>query len=131
MSLSNPFHIRPQSSMHPWFDRNQVRDSVAQDDELLTEVLRTFLEECPGQLDRMQMALETDDRSTVELMAHTLKGTLRIVGTAAAVQVAWQVERAARAGIDERLTVRCLKLREIMIQTMYEADRIIQNEAGR
>ncbi len=90
-SAANP----PPSA--PIIDWAAALKSVADDRELLNELITVFLEELPKWLVDLRDALEKQDQPLSKRLAHTLKGSLRQFGTAAAV-TAQQLENAAEQG---------------------------------
>jgi two-component system, sensor histidine kinase and response regulator len=80
------FSLVEQSSDHPaaqaaapastakTFDRQALLDRVAGDQELMAEVIRIFLEDCPVQLAAIRLAVEDKGPAAIRIAAHALKG---------------------------------------------------------
>jgi len=80
----------PETSQLPIFDREELLQRVMDDEALLTDVLRTFLEEIPERMEGLEQALAAQDLAAVQRQAHTIKGT-------SANLAAGRVQRAAEA----------------------------------
>ena len=81
----------------PVIDWSAALKSVADDRELLNELIAVFLEALPQWLVDLRKALAQQDQPLAKRLAHTLKGSLRQFGTSAAV-TAQQLENAAEQG---------------------------------
>ena len=68
------------------------------DRELLEEVSRLFLEECPKLLDGIRQALAARDARLLERFAHTVKGSAANIEARAVSRVAAEIARRARSG---------------------------------
>jgi PAS domain S-box-containing protein len=78
---------------------------VGGDRDLLVELVRLFLQECPGWVGKLRRALAEDDAVTAHRVAHSLKGSLDQFGARAACERARHLELMGRernlAGADE------------------------------
>ena len=79
-------------------DRATALARVGGDLELLKEIAALFLDEYPRALDDMHKALAAGDAHTLERAAHGLKGSVANFGAPAAVDAAFQLEQAGKAG---------------------------------
>jgi CheY-like chemotaxis protein/HPt (histidine-containing phosphotransfer) domain-containing protein len=68
------------------------------DEQLLRELAATCLSESANLLAQSRAAVDAGDHSTLLRTAHTLKGQLRIFGTAIAEHLAFHIENTARDG---------------------------------
>jgi HPt (histidine-containing phosphotransfer) domain-containing protein len=66
--------------------------------ELVRQVARLFLSECPRYLDRLRAAQLTADAAALEFAAHALKGSVGNLGGGPAYAAARRVEELAKAG---------------------------------
>ena len=82
------------SPSEPLIDWSAALKSVADDHELLHELIHLFLESLPQWLLDLRAAIERQDQPTAKRLAHTLKGSLRQFGAAATTK-AQQLETAA------------------------------------
>ncbi len=78
------------------FNRQALLQRVAGDEELLQEMLATFLEYTPRQLQEIRRAVETGDASALHGKAHSLKGAAASISAEAVQQVAAQLESAGK-----------------------------------
>jgi signal transduction histidine kinase/CheY-like chemotaxis protein len=58
----------------PIFDRRSALQRLGGDEELLSEVIRIFLEDCPQQLARLRAAVDAREPEQIRTAAHALKG---------------------------------------------------------
>jgi PAS domain S-box-containing protein len=70
----------PSTSTARRLNWKQALQYVADDSELLREVLAAFVEECPELQARLQQAAATEDWLTVAKTSHTLQAALRLFG---------------------------------------------------
>ncbi len=80
------------------FDRGQAMEATCGDKELLKEIVGIFLEDCPRMVEGLGRALDAADTEAVRRAAHTLKGSVSVLGANALAAVAKEVEEQARAG---------------------------------
>jgi signal transduction histidine kinase/DNA-binding response OmpR family regulator len=84
-------------------DHGELLRRLYGDEELAADVVRLFIEECPGMVDAVGSALAQRDLELVKRAAHALKGS---AGTAAAhgvADAARTIERLASEGLVEAL----------------------------
>jgi HPt (histidine-containing phosphotransfer) domain-containing protein len=79
-------------------DWAQALAGTGGDAELLEELVRLFLGECPGWLTQIRDALARQDAAQLRRAAHTLKGTLATLGARPASAVAQRLEAMGRTG---------------------------------
>jgi PAS domain S-box-containing protein len=80
------------------FDRAQALATTGGDAELLREIVRLFLAECPNWLAQCRDAIARRDAAGLRQAAHTLKGTLAGLGAQAALAEAQRLEAMGCAG---------------------------------
>ena len=90
--------VRGMSESAPVVDWEFAGESVAQDKELLLELVKTFLGEGPETMDAIRRAIAAQDAKTLQRAAHTMKGLLRIFGARPASDAAWKLEEKGRQG---------------------------------
>ncbi len=100
----------------PIFDGDDLLRRVGGDEEMYRYVLRIFLEECPGQIARIDAAVSAGETAQLIYQAHTLMGSAVNVGACALSGFAQGIEQAARAGD----LVRAEKLRPLLLATFEE-----------
>ena len=66
------------------------------DRELLADVIRAFLEECPLLMEQAFDAIEGSEALTLQRAAHTIKGAMRTFGSASAIELAGRLEEMGR-----------------------------------
>ncbi len=74
-----------------------LRRIVGGDEKLLREVVGVFLEDTPGKLSGLAIALAAQDASALAIAAHGLKGSAAALGARAATEAAAHLEALARA----------------------------------
>lgn len=80
------------------FDRAALLERLGGDETILTEIVRVFLEDAPGQFQAMQEAAASGDAVVLRRLAHTMKGAAGTVGAARLQQAALVLEQAVVAG---------------------------------
>jgi PAS domain S-box-containing protein len=91
----------PSSSSAPARSRLDLAaalERVEGDRELLEEIARLFAEECPGLIDQIRRARQTDDFPLLQRTAHTLKGAASNVAATKVAEAALALESQARTG---------------------------------
>jgi two-component system, sensor histidine kinase and response regulator len=108
-SGSGPPPSRESAVLVDWHGALEIADG---DEQLLRELVQAFIEEYPTQLVQIRRALEHHNAPLLQRSAHTLKGTLRMLGSTAASGLAEQLERTANGarqaeatGLADRLEV--------------------------
>ncbi len=79
-------------------DRNAALARVEGDRELLREMAKLFLEDCPSRLAELRAALERQDGRALERSAHALKGSVSNFCARPAAEAALRLEALGRAG---------------------------------
>ena len=80
------------------FDRAAVLDRLDGDEEMLVEVMETFLEDAPQQLRLIEEAVTASDATQIRFYAHTLKGSAGNVGATGLQTAAYWLEKASLDG---------------------------------
>jgi HPt (histidine-containing phosphotransfer) domain-containing protein/CheY-like chemotaxis protein len=84
------------SSALPVFDIEQFRSQVAQDENLMREIIDLFLAETPAQMNELREAVAAADFERSARTAHTIKGSLAALHTEQARSNAQQLESASK-----------------------------------
>ncbi len=79
------------------FDRRQAMEATCDDPELLREIVGIFLEDLPRMVSELRNAVATRDKETLRRAAHTLKGSVSVLGGSALAAAAKDLEARARA----------------------------------
>jgi HPt (histidine-containing phosphotransfer) domain-containing protein len=82
------------------FNRAEMLERLMDDEELLEEVVRGFLEDAPLRIAALKEALGEGDAALVRREAHTLKGAASNISAGALCQAASETEKA---GVAEEL----------------------------
>jgi PAS domain S-box-containing protein len=93
----SPFFLPPSSLQPDALDRRALLQRVGGDEGLLAELVPVFRDDSARLLEEIAQALALDDGRAVERAAHTLKGSVRFFGAAAAAEEALRLERMGRA----------------------------------
>lgn len=80
----------------PVFEVEQFRAQVCHDDELMGEIIDSFLSESPGQVVEMCEALAASDFERLSRVAHTIKGSFATLHAGVARSRAQDIETAAK-----------------------------------
>jgi CheY-like chemotaxis protein/HPt (histidine-containing phosphotransfer) domain-containing protein len=82
----------------PALDETAALAYAGGDRQLLGELLGIFLADCPGQLQALRDAAAGSDPAALMRAAHTLSGSLRVLGAAAAAELVGRLEALGREG---------------------------------
>ena len=82
------------------FNRAELIERLGGDPELLKDVIRLFLEDCPLRLAAIKQAVDQEDAELIRTTAHALKGA---AGTLAARGVFEAAQTLERLGTEARL----------------------------
>ena len=77
---------------------SEVLESTGDDIGFVRELVQTYLDDTPAQLDAMTTAIEADDAAGLVRPSHTLKSSSATVGAMRLSAVARELEMAGRAG---------------------------------
>jgi CheY-like chemotaxis protein len=79
------------------FDNQALQEIEQVSDSLPKRMINLFLnEECPVLLDKLHQAISEQDASQIEYVAHTLKGSSRMLGARAFAELCFGLEVAGR-----------------------------------
>ena len=79
-------------------DVAQLRDRLGDDEELVADVIRLYLEDYPQRLDASAAAIEARDFARVRAEAHTLKGSASSLAGGRVAEAARRLEEIAATG---------------------------------
>jgi len=103
-----------QVPIPPAVDLAMAMRNVDRDPALLRELVEHFLRDAPERVRALREAIGARDATATERVAHSLKGSLAIVGAAAAAALAGELETLGRAGrLEEAAAVASRLEREI------------------
>jgi signal transduction histidine kinase/CheY-like chemotaxis protein len=105
------------------FDEEALRRRLSDDRELMTEVIRVFLDDLPVRLAAIKAAVTDRNAGAIRAAAHTLKGAAGGVSAAALFDVASALEEA---GAGSRMEEAEDEWRQVSI----EADRVVEALRG-
>jgi two-component system, sensor histidine kinase and response regulator len=80
------------------FDMAALLGRVAGDRELMIEVIRLFLEDYPGRLRNIAVAMDANDADAVRIAAHALKGAAGSLGAVAVYETSSALEQLGAEG---------------------------------
>jgi CheY-like chemotaxis protein/HPt (histidine-containing phosphotransfer) domain-containing protein len=87
-----------QGSEPPVFDRTGMMARLMEDEDLARQILSAFLEDAPHQIAALRSCLEAGDATGAGRQGHTIKGASAAVGGERLRAVAFEIEKAGRAG---------------------------------
>ena len=94
---ANNIATEPEDSEKSVFDREALLTRVADDQNLLREIIELFLAEAPELMQALRASVECRDSSSLERNAHALKGAVGNFGTKGAYEVALKLETMGRS----------------------------------
>jgi len=98
----------------PIFDRSVALHHTGDDDEILEQILRMFLEQGPERMALVESALARSQAKDLEREAHGLKGTAATLGMEELRQAAYAVERLGAEGRLEEAAAGVARMRAAM-----------------
>jgi len=125
--LSRGIAVPQASEVEPPLDRIDALSRVGGDEDLLAEVVSLFQDDYPRQVEAIVTGLADDDSDIVALAAHTLKGTLAMLGAAAASEAASQLTEAARSADMRSAAARWPLLQMEMERLQPELERLAKH----
>jgi len=90
--------VSAQEPEVPVFDKAGMMSRLMDDEDLASTVIEAFLDDVPKQIEALRGYLETGDATFAERQAHTIKGASANLGGEALRAVAFEMEKAAKAG---------------------------------
>jgi HPt (histidine-containing phosphotransfer) domain-containing protein len=106
--------------LHDVLNVNELLRRLDNDLELAAELTEIFLEDTPGQIARLTDALDNDDATTAERLAHSIKGASASVGAEQLRDVGLAMEKACREG-DLRAAAARLPLLNERFDALHQA----------
>ena len=107
-------------------DWKRALETTAGDEELLVVVIGAFREEAPVLMANIRQAIVARDAELLHRAAHTIKNSYNSLGAPSSGEVAFEVERAAKAGDFQRPS-ELLKTLELQFrQVSQEIDRYMR-----
>jgi HPt (histidine-containing phosphotransfer) domain-containing protein len=82
----------------PVFDRQWALEGLDGDERVLSEVISLFLDDAPGQLDKIRHAVGKRDAFALRVAAHALKGAVGCLGGSRCAAAALEMEELACEG---------------------------------
>jgi two-component system, sensor histidine kinase and response regulator len=80
------------------FDVDAALELTDGDAELLRELAALLAADAPGEMDLIRAAVARRDATAVREAAHSLKGSLRVLGAAPAAELAEEIEQRGATG---------------------------------
>ncbi len=114
------FTSREATVQEQLFDRQAALARVGDDEELLVELVRIFLDDYPQSLSAIDEAVAKRDARKLERAAHTLKGAVANFGAEPVVQHAFALERIGKTGDLSHANENLRQLHEALHQLEYE-----------
>ena len=124
--IPRPSATPPAASSVPTIDRRSALERLGGDEELLADVIRIFLEDCPQQLAAVRAAVEARNAQEIRATAHALKGAasnLSAIGLFEAAQV------MERLGAESRLDAAQAAWRPLSAQAANVMDTLRREQA--
>lgn len=109
------------------FDREAALARVGDDEELLSELVKIFLDDYPNSLSAIDEAVAKQDPPTLERAAHTLKGAVANFGAEAVVKEAFALERQGRSGDLSHANENLHRLHDAIRKLDYELRPLVEH----
>ncbi|MBE7384538.1 MAG: Hpt domain-containing protein [Leptolyngbya sp. SIO1E4] len=82
----------------PVFDKSALLGCVGGDEEIAAEVCQAFLDDFPNDIQVLRACTQAGDSEDLACRAHGIKGAAANLGAEALRKVAFETEKAAKAG---------------------------------
>ena len=93
-----PIHPRVSPGGAVVFDHDKARQRMFGDDQVLSDVVRLFIEDCPRMLEQIDRAVQTGNARALVEGAHELKGAAANLAAGRVVDITKALEAIGRAG---------------------------------
>ena len=97
-AITPPLAEAPQLGALPVFDRTSLESRLGADEELLTMVIQSFLQEIPPMIQAMQECVAGGDADAIRNQAHKMKGAAANLGAERVRALLAGMEAAAKKG---------------------------------
>jgi HPt (histidine-containing phosphotransfer) domain-containing protein len=111
-------------------DIGDMRRRLGDDDALIADLFRLFLEECPLQLGRLQSAVDSRRLDEVRRAAHMLKGSAGNLSAFQVVAAAAALEDAAERGQASDVDGHFATVTTNVCQLVAELRELLAGDAG-
>jgi len=125
-SSSDTQQAPADSTTEPTIDWSHALRACDGDKDLFLDLLNLFLEETPELLNSLDKAIEEKNNEAIHRSAHTVVGSLRIIGPTQAGETALQIEKVAHQGTIDGAKILSQQLR-VQLDTLFvEASQIVK-----
>ncbi len=100
------------------FDRDTILERFDGDEDLLQEVIDTFLADAPLKLSALEQALQAEDWDRMEARAHALKGNALTMAARSSAELCAKLEEAAKSGDANEASEAYESVRAELVQVM-------------
>jgi HPt (histidine-containing phosphotransfer) domain-containing protein len=113
----------------PPIDRDRLMERLGGDEQLLIDVVRVFLDDCPVRLAAIKAAVDSRDAERIRTTAHALKGAAANLSAQGLFEAAATLERL---GVERRLDPADAAWRQLSIEatSVIEALRRLDNTSS-
>ena len=98
-----PQQLRQGNNNHNVFNTTDLLQNLADDMELARQLIETFLDDLPKQIDMLQQALENSDIQNATRLAHGIKGAAANVNSRDLQAIAGEMEQRGKVGRIDQL----------------------------
>lgn len=109
-------------------DWAEALDAMGDDEALLRTIVRTFLDEMPMLLSKLQTGVATNDSEMIAIAAHTLKGTLYLFGSHRAAELAGRLEKLGKRKSLEEATDGLRQFEEALEELTPVLNQLVENQ---
>ncbi|MBF0100279.1 MAG: response regulator [Desulfobacterales bacterium] len=85
-----------QIESYPVFNQHETLERYDGEESLMLEIIHTFIENVPTQLNDLQNAITTGEMRTISEKAHAIKGGASYVGASQIQHIAYEIELSAK-----------------------------------
>ncbi len=106
----------------PIFDKGVLLDSLGDDPDLIKEIVDSYMQALPGDIEKLEVAVERNNRDQVIQCAHNIKGAASNIGGKRVSLIAGEIEDEARKGSIEvcRSKIKSLKTQFVSLEKIVD-----------
>ncbi len=94
------------------FNKSEIMKRLSGDKSLIQDIVEMFISNAPPQFEKLKKALDGNDRETLKITAHTIKGSAKNVSAAQAASIAFEIEKKSGEENSEEISLLIKKLED-------------------
>lgn len=131
--VEEEFSMAPEESedeLSIW-DKTEAMSRLGGNEALLGKIIRSFVHDAPKMLDALQKSVQMNDAPSVQLHAHSIKGSAGNVGAKKLQNIAKIIELAAKEGNRALYKGAMKELQQAMQEALAQLERSIESHVSK